>query len=302
VVSRLALAGSLAGLVIAILPGTGEAAIGIVRMQTTLTPNPVLFGQALTADLDVIVNTKVADPETFETRARFFPYVLLEAPRRDEERDGSVVRVRYTYRLACDSLACTTGAKRERKIEFPTTLVRYRDLQGHAREVSATWPELRFISRTSTSQFRPQTATEAERGLPTAPLLELPADVSAPSPTYRVAPTTGAIALFAAAFFALLGAAWLARPVVALARSRTGAEPELSPLERALAAVDDSARHVPGSAEHREALALLARELRRVGRSELVQPARRIAWSEEAPTAAGSRELVTEVRAGRDGR
>lgn len=300
--SRVALTGALAAVGIALLPQASAAAVGIVRMQTTLSPSPVVFGQVLTADLDVVVNTKVADPETFQTRARFFPYVLLRAPRRDDERDGSVVRVRYTYRLACDSLACTTGTKRERKIVFPETLVRYRDLQGHARKVRATWPELRLVSRTSTSQFRPQTATEAERGLPTAPLLELPADVSAPSPTYRIAPTTGAIALFAAALLALVAAAWLARPVVALSRSRTGAAPELSPLERALAAVDDIARHVPGSAEHREALALLARELRRVGRNELVQPARRLAWSEDAPTAGDSRELVTEVRAGRDGR
>jgi hypothetical protein len=95
---------------------------------------------------------------------------------------------------------------------------------------------------------------------------------------------------------------WLAIPVVALARSRTDAVTELSPLERALTSVDHAARREPGGAEHREALALLARELRRAGMSDLVGSARRLAWSEQAPTEADSRKLVAEVRAGSDGR
>jgi hypothetical protein len=90
--------------------------------------------------------------------------------------------------------------------------------------------------------------------------------------------------------------------VVALARSRTNVVEELSPLERALASVEHSSRREPGSAEHREALALLARELRRAGMSELVSSARRLAWSERAPTEADSRKLVTAIRAGSDGR
>ena len=174
---------------------------------------------------------------------------------------------------------------------------------GRERTVTAPWPALRLVSRVGDSQFRPQTATEAERGLPTAPLLELAADVSPPSPTYRFAPSTGAIVLFVAALLALVGAVWLAAPVRRAHsledRRRGGA---VAARARARGGRPQLTRREPGSAEHREALALLARELRRAGMSDLVSSARRLAWSEQAPTEADSRKLVTEVRAGSAGR
>ena len=301
-VRRAPLAGVIVALTLATAANPASAAVGIVRLEATLTPSPALFGQPVTAELDVLVNTKKADPASVESRARFLPYVLAAPPLREDERDGNVVRVRYTDRLACDSLDCTTGPKRERRLEFQPALIRYRDADGRERTVMAPWSDLRLVSRLGDSQFRPQTATEAERGLPTAPLLELAADVSPPPPTYRFAPSTIAIVLFVAALIALAGAVWLAVPVVALTRSRTDVVAELSPLERALASVDHTSRREPGSAEHREALALLARELRRAGMSDLVSSARRLAWSEQAPTEADSRKLVNEVRAGSDGR
>jgi hypothetical protein len=301
VVRRVVLGGAIAALVLS-TASPASAAVGIVRLETTLTPSPALFGQTVTAQLDVLLNTKKADPASVQTRARFLPYRLVSAPLREDTRDGDVVRVRYTYRLACDSLDCTTGSKRERKLTFRPALIRYGGVDGHERTATAPWSALRLVSRVDDSQFRPQTATEAERGLPTAPLLELAADVSPPSPTYRFAPSGAAIVLLVAALIALAGAVWLAVPVLALTRSRTDAVTELSPLERALTSVDHIARREPGSAEHREALALLARELRRAGMSDLVGPARRLAWSEQAPTEADSKKLVTEIRAGSKGR
>ena len=211
-------------------------------------------------------------------------------------------RVRFSYRLACDSLACLTGSKQERKLTFPATLVRYQDRerprsqQGHA----ATWPALRLVSRVGSEEIRSGSLTTTSTLFNLTPLLELPADVSAPAPTYRFAPTTGALVLLAAALLALAGALWLLLSVVARWRAKTEAVVQLSPLERALGAVDDTARHEPGSAEHREALALLAREPGATG-GRARQPARRLAWSEQAPTAGASRKLVTQVRAGDDG-
>jgi hypothetical protein len=282
--------------VCALAAGRADAAIGIVRTQTTIAPSPAYFGQRVTARLDVLVNSKAAVPASVETRARFAPYEIVGAPLLETKRDGSVVRVRYTYELACNSLACLTGAKRERKVDFQPVRVRYTDRKGNRHTVQVPWPEHRLVSRVGTNKFRPQTATEAERGLPTAPILELAADVSAPPSTYRVSPSVAALALLAAALVAVLCAGWLVGPVVALVRSSTGEAPELSPLDRALAGVDEAARQQPGSAEHREALALLARELRRSGMAELVRPARQLAWSEQSPTAAASRELVADVR------
>lgn len=283
--------------VAALAAGNAGASPGAVRTRATLPPGPYLFGQQVTADLDVLVDTRAADPDSVETQPRFFPYALVGAPRREAARDGGVVRVRFHYRLVCDTLACTTGAKKEHVVTFVPALVRYRDAHGHTRTTTAKWPRFRLVSRVAQKQFRPETATEARRGVFVAPVLQLPAAVNAPSPTYRLAPSIVAAVVFGAALVALLGAAWLLLPVVALARTSAGAAPELSPLERSIAVVEATAQRQPGSAEHREALALLARELRRAGAAELVQPARRLAWSEQAPTAAASRRLVADVRA-----
>src|SRR5262249_23679276 len=157
----------------------------------------------------------------------------------ERKGDGAVVRVRYTYDLACDSLACLTGARRERTIRLTPVRVRYTDRKDKQHTTLVPWPEHRLVSRVGTSGFRPQTPTEAERGLPTAPLLELAADVSAPPSTYRVSPSVAALALLAAALVAVLCAGWLLLPVVSLVRSSSSEVTELSPLDRALAGVDE---------------------------------------------------------------
>ena len=104
--------------------------------------------------------------------------------------------------------------------------------------------------------------------------------------------------LFLLALAALLAGCTLARPLYAFVRRQeVSAGPALTPLERALAAVDAATRRQPGSAEHREALAWLGRELRRTNSTELVGRARRLAWSEQAPTADASRALAADVEA-----
>jgi len=113
-------------------------------------------------------------------------------------------------------------------------------------------------------------------------------------------PVVLAVLLFLLALAALFAGGTLARPLYALVRRQeisTG--PALTPLERALAAVDAATRRQPGSAEHREALAWLGRELRRTNSTDLVGRARRLAWSEQAPTADASRTLAADVEAAR---
>jgi hypothetical protein len=127
--------------------------------------------------------------------------------------------------------------------------------------------------------------------------VRLPLSVESPPPTYRVRPATLALVLFGLAGIALFGTALLARPLVAALRREEAAEVPLSPLEQAVAAVETASQREPGSADHREALALLARQLRRDGLTELVNAARKLAWSEHAPSAAASRELTSDVRA-----
>lgn len=161
----------------------------------------------------------------------------------------------------------------------------------------ATWPRFRFVSRFGGPRYLPQTASEVTRGIQytSDPIVRLFVSIRAPRPTYRLNPIVLAVLLFALALAALLGGGVLARPLYALVRRQEVAGPQLTPLEQALAAVDAATRRQPGSAEHRESLAWLGRELRRTNLTELVGRARRLAWSEQAPTAEASRQLTADV-------
>jgi hypothetical protein len=269
---------------------------GIVRSEVTLSPGPYLFGQRITADVEVLVNKKVVDPRSLQVQTRFFPYAFVVAPKRTETDDGSVADVRYHYVLDCNTLQCVTGGL-QRRIVFTPAHVRYRDHAGHTASRSLAWPAIREVSRVGNDQIRPATATQARFSFPQDPLLQFPASAVAPSPSYRLSPLALGLLLLGLAAGILVAAFFVARPVLALVRrKRDPSGAELSPLDRALGAVEGAARREAGGAEHREALALLARELRRAQLPDLVRSARKLAWSEQAPSASASRELVAEVR------
>ena len=276
-----------------------DSEVGIVRSQVSLSPSgPYLFGQHLTADLDLLVDPALVDPETVSARATFGQFQSVVPPARSVTSEGPVARVRYRYRLTCDSLGCAAGLKL-REVTFPDAVARYESRAGKALSIAVSWPSVRLVSRIGDALLRPETATEARQQIPIDPLQLLPISVLAPQSTYTTSPRVLAGLLFAAAFLVLMGALVVGRPLVALVFARRGGAnaPELSPFDQAVARVEIAARQQPGSPEHRESLALLARELRRVGMPELVGRARRLAWSEEAPTAATSRELANEARA-----
>jgi hypothetical protein len=288
----------LAAVAVVLAPADARAAVGIVRAQALLPAGPHRFGEQLSAELDVLVNRKLADPGTVRASTHFGPYELVRAPRRDELGEGPVVRVRFRYTLQCTSLACTISPKLERRFAFGRVVVEYRDSKGSVRSTKVSWPAIVVVTRVRDDRYRPQTATQARQQIPLDPLLQLPASVKAPEPSYRVRPLALAFVLLAAALLALLAAAFAARPLVALLRRADAEEgPPLSPLEQAVVAVETATQRQPGSAEHREALALLARQLRRASLSELVNRSRKLAWSEQAPSASASRSLTTDVRA-----
>ena len=273
-----------------------------IHVVTTVSPGPHFFGDPIRADVDILIDTKRLDPKAVRLDTKFDPYTRLTRPQRIRSDESSTTRLRYHYLLTCDTFACLTGDKTQRTIHFAPATIRYRDRQGKAAKLIATWPRFRFVSRFGGPRYLPQTASEVSRGIQytSDPIVRLFASIRAPSPSYRLNPIVLAVLLFAAALAALLGAGVLGRPLYALVRRQDVAGgPELTPLEQALAAVDAATRRQPGSAEHRESLAWLGRELRRTNLTELVGRARRLAWSEQAPTADASRQLTADVEAGR---
>jgi hypothetical protein len=271
-----------------------------IRVVTLVSPGPHLFGDQIQADVNILVDTKRVDPKAVRIDTKFNPYSRLATPQRTTSTDGSTTRLRYRYLIACDSLRCLTGKKTQRTIRFAPVTVRWHERSGASSAMTARWQRFRLVSRFGGPRYLPQTASEVTRGIQYTgdPIVRLFASIRAPDPSYRLDPAVFAALLFAAALTALLGAGALARPLIALVRRKdTDEGPELTPLERALAAVDTATRKQPGSAEHREALARLARELPRANLPGLVGRARRLAWSEQPPTAHASRELTDEIEA-----
>ena len=280
----------------AVASAPAHAAFGIVRAGTSLPSGPYRFGEAVTADLDVVVNTKLVDADELRAAVRFAPYEILSEETSVTDR-GSATRVRFRYVLQCASLGCTLAPdKRQRQIVFDPAVLSYVSRDGKKRTTSVRWNRVVLVTRVTDAGSRPQTATEARQQIPIDPLVRLPLSVESAAPTYRVRPGTLAFVLFGLAGIALVGAAILARPFLAALRRKEAPEVPLTPLEHAVAAVETAGQREPGSADHREALALLARQLRRADLTDLVNTARQLAWSEHPPTAAASRELTSDVR------
>jgi hypothetical protein len=192
--------------------------------------------------------------------------------------------------------------QRQRQITFKPAVLEYTTRDGKKHATKLPWNPIVLITRVSDPLSGPQTATQARLPtIPLEPLLRLPLSVKAPPPSYRIGPPTLALVLGLAALLALTAAVFVARPLLVLLRGKEAAAPPLSPLEHAVVAVETAGQRQPGSAEHREALGLLARQLRRADVNELVNKARKLAWSEDAPTATDSRALTADGRARMEG-
>jgi hypothetical protein len=270
-----------------------------VRLQTSVSAGPHLFGDQVQARLDVFVDRSRADPDTLRIDTKFFPYTRVGVPDRAHARDGSTDRISYAYTLDCLTLACFPGdRKREARIDFPVAVVRYHERSGTPRGLAVRWPTFRLVSR-----LPPPTPAQRRRAAQSgvvftaSPASGLFAPVGMPAATYRLSPLLLAALLFAGTLLALAAAAFLGRPVVAELR-RAAAVPEgppLTSLERALERVERSA--AKDGRGDRGALAWLARELPQAGLHDLVRRARRLAWSEHEPTADESLALARDVRA-----
>jgi hypothetical protein len=287
----------------AALPTGAHAVVGIVGAQTSLPQGPYPFGQQVTAELDVLVNTKRVDPGALHADVHFDPYELVGPPQRRTLDEAGVAQLRFRYVIQCASLACTMGPKqRQRQITFKPAVLEYTTRDGKQHATKIPWEPIVLVTRVNDPLSRPQTATQARLPtIPLEPLLRLPLSVKAPPPSYRIGPPTLALVLGLAALLALTAAVFVARPLLVLLRGKEAAAPPLSPLEQAVVAVETAGQRQPGSAEHREALGLLARQLRQADVNELVNKARKLAWSEDAPKATDSRALTADVRARMEG-
>jgi hypothetical protein len=259
-------------------PGLGEEPIVGTAL---LSPEQHLFGDAVRARVELIVDTNRVDPDSVEIGANFEPYREVRPVQVTRSEDGTITKLRYDYVLGCLVSACLprgTG-----RVELGGVAVNYLR-RGESAPSAATveWVPIRAAGRIDPNELEQAALRSDLRDLPAA--------------SYRVSPrTVELIALVLAVLFAV-GAAILILRLLPLDRlaTRLGARfvDKRSPLEQALALVRESA--ASGSAEEeRRALERLAVELRRTRNPALAGDASRLAWSEPVP--AGVDPLSDEV-------
>lgn len=254
-----------------------------VAGSARLEPEQHLFGDAVRAQLELVLDRGRVDPSSVDVGANFSPYRELRPVQRTRTDSGPITRIRYDYLIGCLTPGCLP--KGSGRVDFGGAAVEFKR-PGQPQPDTATieWPPLRAAGRIDPAQLERAALRVELRGLP--------------PPTYRVDPmTVEVVALILAVLFAAAALILALRflPLDRLA-ARLGARhaDRRSPLERALAlARESAARGRP--AEGRRALERLAHELRKTSNPELAGDASRLAWSRPPPGEDGVGELSRDV-------
>jgi hypothetical protein len=272
----------------------GEAARGDdpIAVTGTFTPRAVLFGDTVTATVDVVVDKTVVDPDQVELTSSFGNWKPVAAPRASREDSGDTAYLRTTYVLRCLTRLCVPARDTE-EIEFEPGEVSYAALVGGGNQrltVDVEWPMLIVHTRagTDTDDRRDVLAAPWRADLLTLPLF-----------SYRISPglllavlLLGGIALFAVAGILVYRA---------IPDRKPPPEPEPEPvpvatlLEQALAFLEAPAS-TNGAPERRRALELVADEVESWGDTRLATTARSLAWSEHAPESETTKAFAAELR------
>jgi hypothetical protein len=269
----------------------GSYAPRALLVRTSVTPPRALFGDLLTARVDVVLDPTRIDARSVDVTARFRPFTVLDE-RAGTTHVGRAVEHTTTYTLQCIQRACLParqggGRARVAAASFVLPQVHVSAVRSNGSRVRATaaWNAVGIQSRLTAHELALQ-EPKAE-----APLV-------APSVTWRVSPTAlGGIAITLVAILVLGAGALVASVLLRDARPLRVLRipPHLTPVERALLLAEHAARSGE-TAESRKALERLAAELRRGGAVVTADDAERLAWSEADPTPAGVGELAQEVR------
>jgi hypothetical protein len=263
-----------------------------ISAAAALSPEVVLFGDTLTATVDVVLDRTVLDPDTVEVSWSHAPWRPVEAATRTRRDSGPTTHLRTTFVLRCLTALCVPARDTE-QVELEPAQVSYEAEVGEGpRQLSldVPWPVLVVHPRVGDS------LPPGQRDALSAPWR---ADLaSLPAVSYRVSPWLLLGVLTA------LGVLFLAASALIVYRAlperepppepEPEPEPVASPLEQALALLESPATN--GSHARRRALELVAEEVERWGEDDLALRARTLAWSEGAPEGDETRALAARLR------
>ena len=267
-----------------------------IETTTRLSPKNPMFADTIRAIVDVELDPARVDEESVEIATDFAPWGAVGPPERTRRDVGGRTYLRTEYTIRCTTGPCLPSGATTASNLSPARITYTRiddDVEGQRRRtLTATWPLLVVYSRfTALQQDTRSTTTTSQADL-----------VSLPVVSYRVAPGVlvamfGVLAaLLAGAGAALLYVAWPRRAPAPPPEPEPEPQPSLTPLEQALALLEESAL-AEGASEQRRALELVAEELEEWGDDELSGAAKVLAWSAGAPRLEQTTELAARVRA-----
>ena len=262
-------------------------------MSGTLSPRILLFGDTLTARVDVTLDRRRVDPGSVAIKAPFQAWARAEKPQVERNDSGPLSHLRTTYVLRCLKQTCVPG-RDTLPFQFEPARVTFTERTARGRKIQRTtqvaWPRLIEHSRIAPNDLATVNPWRTD-------LMTLP------EPSYRARP--GLILALLAVAAALLGIAGVVLAYLGWPRRVPEPEPEpepepveiVTPLERALELLETAAGP-NGAADQRRSLELVAEVLAERGHDdEHARAARELAWSPTPPPVEATRGLAARVRA-----
>ena len=269
------------------LPSGSSVGEGVpLKAYATVSPPVHLFGDAITARLAIVADSKWVDPARLRVTTGFEPYRTTRSPTVLRLSVGRFEQVTWTWTLRCLTQQCVPRLPPSDKyhvFHFKRIHIDYLGAGGKAKYgITATWPGVEVLSQVSPGVVAYlQKTNHLNWQFHMTPVA---------SPTYRVSPRlvfwlalgAGTAVLLAAL---LLGRSWYrtVRPAVPV---EVGPPVPASTLDRALAVLAWAQARGDETLE-RKALERVADELvvdeQRPEADELSRTGRALAWSPQAP-------------------
>jgi hypothetical protein len=204
-------------------------------------------------------------------RTSFKPFEVIGDVDKRRRDVGNQTELTYAYTIRCDEFLCLPRGGR----------IPFRFAPARVGPLRVTWPSIEVATRINESELN----AFRYRALLT-PL---------PEPTYRIAPTALAATTFLGAGLLLVVAAFFGLRIGRRVWARRSLELNLPPVERALVLL----RWTRDGEDRRRALELLAEALDEDQSPELARAARKLAWSDEPPSAEQAEELARRIEEAR---
>ena len=262
-----------------------------LEARVVLSPRVVLFGDTVTARVQVALDRARIDPDSLRVETAFAPWQFVRAPQRIRRDADRATYVETVYVIRCLGPTCVPSRASSSR-EFQAVELTYDEVGGGRGSTEIRWPVLVMNTRLVSDDFgrRDEYGTAWRADLATVP-----------AASYRLPPALLVALLLGGAAALALGGGRLAYSALPRREEPPAPEPpapppppDLTPLERALALLEEPTP-LDGAAERRRALEFVAEHFDERDRS-LAASARALAWRSGQPAPAESVGLAERVR------